>query len=324
MKKAFIYIFATIGIISTLGLVVLAGYMLGRSRADVATSPIIENTPTETVAPTVEPIATPTFEPTVTPTPIPTEVLVPTETPIPTNTPTPLPTSTPTPLPTNTPTPLPTNTPTPTPTNKPVPTPTKAPSLKAEHQEILDEYKIKYPDAWLEEYSSTEIEIHLNDGSGHVEWYEKNSETGKFEFKAEYAVPNEMFTPKNPTPTPTTPPYPKGKVTESVTFFKTDEDGNTYTEEVLCEGYYVADEGYAYFVPSGLESQGLIVLLDSEEAAWLWQDKYPDARYNIKYVTDTNGNKVEKYLLMVDGDDGGSIDGSILDRIDVDNITLTD
>ncbi len=112
MKKALLTIFATIGVISTVLILVAVGYFLGRKSQTLAPVP----TPTVAVENRNDAVVTlvPTVKPAIatnTPTPVPTATGIPTPVPTATSTPTPIPTATntptPTPTPSSTPTPLP-------------------------------------------------------------------------------------------------------------------------------------------------------------------------------------------------------------------------
>ena len=98
MKKTLITIFAIIGVISTVLMLLGVGYILGTKDRTSAPVSTVTTTPEPTVA---------------------VETVAPTETPVPTSTPTPTATSTPSPTPTATSTPTPTATPTCTPSPTP-------------------------------------------------------------------------------------------------------------------------------------------------------------------------------------------------------------
>jgi len=110
-KNVILIIFAIIGVISTLGILLFVGYMLG-SKGAFSVPAVVESVP----APTVTTTSIPTEVPETTPTSVPTEVPVPTLT------------STPTPEPTPTNTPVLTNTPKPTNAPTSIPEPTEAPT----------------------------------------------------------------------------------------------------------------------------------------------------------------------------------------------------
>lgn len=342
MKKALITIFAIIGVISTVLILLGVGYMLGTK--DRTSEPVSTVTATPEPTLTTEPTATdiPTSTPTVTPTPEP-ELTEPTATPEPTATSTP----TPTVAPTATATPSPTPTATSTPKETPTPTPQQEEKYRIYDSKGNQCTIIRYAEKdWKTVYSTANARTRVGPSTEFEQVaiiYEGDQatligecvETGWSLIKRgnqEMWITSAFLTeeaPATPTPTPiktpttvTPTPTPSDNNT-SDNNDASDTTTNSSSSNSSYDDYYTAGRytigikyydteakvtvnGTTYTIPLQVEARKEYPVSSREEQA-AWRAIYPDCGFHLDWDDDSKGYAIP------DPDGGPSTSGPGID-----------